>query len=287
MIYLWAHILGAVVLFQILKYAQVRKAAMLPLIVVNYAIAAVATYAMMFIHDTTFLEMPTSVVIYGIIVGILYALHLGVMLLCIEAVGVGISATAASVSAVVPVIFAWMVWDESLQFWDICGLSIAPVSLYLCRVVDVKGISGDYSLHKWYKNGNVLLFLNFSMAAFNGVMHKVVGEIKIENIQESYQCILFLSATVITAICLFIKRPQFSFQACAIGSLFGTINFSTTACGLLALAVLPVVTVFPVAACSIIVLSTFVSWILWGERIIYRQTVGILLAIIAIVLISI
>jgi drug/metabolite transporter (DMT)-like permease len=131
---------------------------------------------------------------------------------------------------------------------------------------------------------NGLLALNFIIASAISILHDTVDRIQ-EQAQTPYIFCLFLSAGLCSLLIIIVKRQGINLAAVGYGSVLGIFNGMATLFSLLALMELNSVFMFPVASCAIIIGSALLAFLLWGERLLRRQLIGLVGAVIVIVLI--
>ena len=118
MLYLIIHISCILLFFQFMRYVQQRDEHVLPLISVNYIIAAAVPLLCLWVEGSGLFDVSAKIIYLGAMVGILYLMHILIMFVCIRKAGVGISATLASISSVSPVFIAWLVWSDAIDAWQ-------------------------------------------------------------------------------------------------------------------------------------------------------------------------
>ena len=280
MLYVILHILCILLFFQGLRFIEYRQLPYLPVITVNYVIAAVCALGWLFLAqwpDT----IPTMIIGLGSLVGFFYVLHLCIMMACIKRCGVGLSATVASMSAVSPVLYHFVCYDAPLSLMQSCALLLTPLVMFLCREPDV--------VRYVKKKANLWLIVNFLCASAISIMHSEVEGTAAAS-QSVYTASLFGAAGLAALLVLMCSPSQ---QGGARhwrpvllhATWLGLVNIAATAFVLLALRSLPPIAVFPVAACSIIIGSAGLSYWFWSESLIRRQYLGMVGAVLVIVLI--
>ncbi len=261
-----------------MRYVQARSFNLWPLAAINYAFAGLLALAYLLIKNINPFSCEPSIGVMGSCVGIMYFVHLMIMFQCIKRVGVGIAATVASVSAVSPVLFSWIVWQEALNTWQIAALMLVPFMMYLCRAQE------DDEVQR--QPANAWLAFNFIIASAISICHDIVDRIAVDQ-QIHYLSFLFISAGIVSVAFVCARRMHFVRASFSFGSILGLVNIAATLFGLLALLHLQSVLVFPVASSAIIIGSTLLAYVLWREKIIQRQAYGIAGCVLVIVLINI
>ena len=280
MLFVVLHIVCILLFFQGLRLVEHRRLPYLPVIAINYTIAAIFALGWLFLEqlpDT----MPAMVIGLGGLVGFFYVLHLCIMMVCIKRCGVGLSATVASMSAVSPVLYHFLCYGTPLSLMESCALLLTPLVMFLCREPD--------SVRSVEKKANLWLIVNFICASAISIMHSEV-EGTAASSQSVYTASLF-GAAGLTALLVLMCSPSQQSVATNWGTVLlhatwlGLVNIAATAFILLALRSLTPIAVFPVAACCIIIGSAGLSYWFWSECLIRRQYLGMFGAVLVIVLI--
>ena len=279
--YLLGHIVLILTFLQLLRWAQERRVPYLPLVSVNYLVAACCAWLYLWVLGQAD-ALHGVIFSIGSINGVFYVIHLLIMMACIRRCGVGISATVAGMSSVSPVIYQFVCNDALLSIPQLVALSLTPVVLFSCRSVERQAVH-------WKQGGNVWLLGNFVFASIINILHSVVEQTASSS-QSLYTCCLFSAAASASFIVLCSMRGETKQQnswasMLSMGAVIGMINIAGTICILMALQHLSSVAVFPVAACSIIIGTGLLSFALWSEQLILRQYLGMLGAALVIVLI--
>jgi len=269
MIYLAGYIVAAVCFAQLFRYAQHRNANALAVGAVNYVIAFLASAGKWVWDDSQI--APTAITL-GAINGTLYWLHLVIILPSFQIAGVGITFAIAATSSIVPVLVAWVLWNEPITIWQWGALALMLPAMFLLRP-NTKQVK-----HLTFK-ADVLLILNFVIGAGVTTIHKLASVYTTEQESPTYNLSLFGFATLSSVGYIVWKRHRPRNDELAIGAVVGAINATTLTLIMLSLAVLPTAVFYPVGSTSVILVNLIVSHVLWSERISIRQKIGVILAI--------
>lgn len=282
MLFLVLHITCILGFFQLMRFTQQRQMSTMPLILINYGVGAVCAAFWCMSVWSGFGDHSLGLSLFGLSNGIGYTVHILIMFVCMKKVGVGLSATVASMSAVSPVMFAWLVYAESLSLMQVIALCLVPGVMLLCRA------ASDAASVQLRGASNLWLLANFALASAISIQHDIAERMSGSVMSEKafYILCLFISATITCAFVVLKQKQRFEARAVYVGTGLGVLNVGATAMIILALQYLSSVAVFPVAACAIIIGSSLISFFLWHERLLVRQIVGLCGAALVITLIN-
>jgi len=283
-IYLGLSIVISSLLFVVFKLLAVFKIDRLQAIVVNYAIAcSIGFFTSNALVEMT--EIPTQSWFFGaVLLGFLFIAIFNVMGITAHKNGLSVASISGKMSVVIPIIFGIIVYNESVGFVKIIGIVLALIAVYLSSAksdatpVKIKNLlfpsllflgSGaiDTSLKYMEKNyvssGDVPLFL----AAIFGVAF-IVG---------------FLT------LVFQMMQGKFIFQFKNIigGLVLGIVNYFSMEFLLKAFkSDIESSVLFTVNNVGIVVLTTFFALLLFKEKLIKKNWIGIVLALVSIFLVS-
>ena len=281
MIYLLFSVLSSTAIFVLFKLFSKYKIDTLQAIVINYATAF--SFGLIFndAQITVSEIIQTNWFIAAIGLGFLFIAIFNVMALTAQRNGLSVASVASKMSLIIPVIFGIYVNNESTEAQKLIGIALALVAVYLTSIkqkdnsVVTKSIylpiilfigSGiiDTSVNHFAPKGNIPLFLSsiFGIAAIIGFS-------------------LFTYKSITT-------KKRFQLKNIPFGILLGVVNYGSMYFLLLALRVenTESSTIFTINNIAILALSTLVGLILFKENISKKNWIGIILAFIAILLVT-
>ena len=281
MIYLFLSVLSSTAIFVLFKLFNKYKIDTLQAIVVNYITAF--SFGVLF-NDAkiTFSEIiQSNWFIIAVGLGFLFIFIFNVMALTAQKNGLSVASVSSKMSFIIPVLFGIYVNHEGTETQKLIGVALALVAVYLTSVkqndnaVIAKSIylpiilflgSGiiDTSVNHFAPKGNIPLFLSsiFSVAALIGM-----------------SIIAYKSS---------VNKSPFQLKCIPFGILLGIANYGSMYFLLLALRIenTESSTIFTVNNIAILALSTLVGLILFKEKISKKNWIGITLAFIAILLVT-
>ncbi|MUU76834.1 EamA family transporter [Winogradskyella endarachnes] len=281
MIYLFLSVLSSTAIFVLFKLFSKYNVDTLQAIVVNYATAFVCGYILYDgdISPTQIIETNWFIAAIGL--GFLFIAIFNVMALTAQKNGLSVVSVASKMSLVIPVIFGIYVHNESTEAQKLIGIALALVAVYLTSIkkkettVLTKSIylpiilfigSGiiDTSVNHFAPEGNFSMFLStiFGIAGLMGFF-------------------LLIYKSINTKKALQVKSVPFGF-------ILGLVNYCSMYFLILALQVenTESSTIFTINNIGILALSTLLGLALFKEKLSHKNWIGIGLAFIAILLVT-
>lgn len=285
MIYLLLSILINTLLFVIFKYFSRFKVNNLQAIVVNYFVAFIVGY--LFETDKhAFTTITRAAWFPGtLFLGVLFVTLFNVLALTAQKGGLSVVSIASKMSLVIPVVFAFIVYGDTITLFKIGGIVLALLAVYL---VTKKTVTP--SVEKKYLYLPVLLF--FGSGLLDTVLKFI--ETRYVSLEETtiYSASIFLIAGITGILFLIVQRlingVKFQSKSLIAGIILGVPNFFSIFFLLKALKMngLESSYIFPVNNVGIVLLSTFTGAMLFREKLSTLNKIGIIAAISAILLMS-
>lgn len=201
--------------------------------------------------------------------------------------GVTITSLSSKLSVVIPTLFGIVFLKETLGLTAGLGIILALVALFL--VVGGK----DKEKAKVDKKTIILLlpiFIFFS-TGIGDIMMKMTEQRNnsgdmIPMIAFIY-FISFLFGVVLVVYDLIKKKTKWQWKSALGGLALGTVNFFSTCCIYQAMRTFDNVVMFPVYNIGVVCLSALSGWLLFKEKLTWKNYLGLVIAIIAVVLITV
>ena len=99
--------------------------------------------------------------------------------------------------------------------------------------------------------------------------------------------ISFLFGVALVAYDLIAKKTKWQWKSALGGLALGTVNFFSTCCIYQAMRVFDNVVMFPVYNIGVVCLSALAGWLLFKEKLTWKNYLGLVIAIIAVILITV
>ncbi len=279
--FLILHMLAVVVFLQMLRHTQRRGDDILSVVAFNYAVAAVLSAIFYLCAFGVKAELQPAAIMLGAINGVLYYLHLLILLACFRVVGTGISIAVCNSASIAPIVFASVLWPQHETMNALRWLAVALIPPAMILMRPMQGKYGPIGF-----KGDVLLAAAFIVGGLIMIIHKVGVVLDAVPLRAAYQyqMSLFALATISSSSCWMWRRYKPASHEIGWGILIGACNMAATGLLLAAVTVLGAIMFYSTASPLIIALTLIVAWILWKERINKRQAVGVAMAILIVVL---
>ena len=285
MIYLLLSIIASTLIFIIFKLLGKYNINTLQAIVVNYFTACL-TGIIAYEETTSVSKILKEEWLFGAIgLGFLFIFIFNIMALTAQRNGLTVTSVASKMSVVIPVIFGLYAYQESLGLQKGIGIILALTAVYL---TSAKTKSDKFSLKNiWLP---VLLFFG------SGVIDTSIKYIETTYVSENgipiFSATIFGIAGLIGAATLSLQaiKGKFKFDNRSVfaGIFLGITNYCSIYMLLKALQFegFESSTIFTVNNVAIVMLSTIIGLILFKEKLQNKNWIGITLAIISIVLVT-
>jgi drug/metabolite transporter (DMT)-like permease len=285
LIFLFLSILFSTGLFVIFKYFGIYKIDVLKAIFVNYIVA----FSMGFLlaeRQIPISEIPLEPWFMGaLFLGALFVSIFFVMAMTAQKNGVSVTSIAGKMSVVVPVIFGVILYNESVTFLKLVGILIALLAVYLSSVKEQRS----------KKNGTlflpVLLFIGSGTidTLLKYIQENYVADEDISIFSGSLFGIAGIFAFFILVIKMVKKRTSFGLKNILAGIILGVPNYYSIIFLIKALQNknFESSTLFTINNVAIVVVSTLVGLLFFKEKFSIKNKIGVAMAILGIVLVTI
>lgn len=274
-------VLSAAGMGLVLKHAERSGAALLPLVRVNYAVAALIAFAGAAAAGQSHVSGRTALLAAA--TGGLFVAGLLLWARTIRAAGLALSVVAMRTAIVIPLLASVVIWHERPTGLEIAGAAAALAGLGLV-LADVAtgsrtGGGGGVAAAGW-------LAALFVVDGLVMVPAKVFRESLPQSEGLPFQAVLFVTAFMITTLLYYLRRDRVSPETLRLGALLGVANLGNYLFLVLALVGLPGAVVYPVIAAGEVGLLALAGLLVWRERIGLKAWLGIALAVGALVLVQ-
>ena len=287
MIYLLLSIIASTIIFIIFKLFEKFNINILQAIVVNYCIAF-TTGVLAYKGTITISQLPNlDWFYYTLVLGALFIIVFNLMAITTQRSGLSVVAVATKMSVVIPVLFGLLYYNENLGAIKLFGIGIALIAVYL---------TSNKSDQRTVINRKliVLPILVFVGSGIIDTSIKFLEDAYVANNDVPlFSAIIFLAAAIIGFIIIIIQvmsgNFKFEFKNVIAGICLGVPNYFSIYFLVKTLRsdILESSGIFAINNVSIVTLSTFAGIFLFKEKLIRKNWIGIGLAILSIILISI
>ena len=287
MIALLLSVLSSTLIFVVFKLYSKYNINTLHAIVVNYVVASTCGIVAFNKPVAVSEVIAFDWFYYAIALGILFIVVFNLMAITTQKSGLSVVSVATKMSFIVPIIFGLWYYKESLGSFKLAGILFAVVAVYLASIKSKEGIT--------IKKENLI----FPLLVFIG---SGIIDTSIKYIEDAFVAVndvpifsatLFASAACIGFVVLAIQaiRGKFVFQFKNIlgGIALGIPNYFSIYFLVQALRsnLLESSGIFTVNNVAIVMLSTLVGILLFKEKLLKKNWIGIALAIASIILVAI
>jgi drug/metabolite transporter (DMT)-like permease len=285
LIYLLLSILASTTIFVVFKLFERYQINTLQAIVANYITACIC--GLLSHHPTVEITKITPYKwVYGAIaLGFLFIAVFNLMALTAQRNGLSVASVASKMSVVIPVVFGLYAYNESISFQKVFGIILALIAVYLAAIKTRTSIN--------FKQGLLLPFLLF---LGSGIIDTSIKYLETTYVAKNdipiFSATIFGCAAIIGIVILvykaFSNTFKFELKNGIGGIILGIINYYSIFYLLKALQFdgLESSTLFTVNNVAIVMASTLVGLFLFKESISKKNWLGISLAVISIVLVT-
>jgi drug/metabolite transporter (DMT)-like permease len=278
LIWLIASILFSSLIFAIFKIFNKYEVNNLEAIIVNYLVASVLGF-FLFGNTPSISQLNSSFGITALIIGFLFITLFNVMAKVTQQNGVSVASVSNKMSVIIPVIVAILLYQDSYSYFKILGIILALLGIYLVTVKEKTTIKVSWVLPLILFAGSGLLdaTLNFAEA-------KVVDS----NQLGLFTPTAFAIAAIFGIVYLLYKKQIPSKKSLLFGLVLGIPNYFSIYILLKALegSGLESSIVFPINNMGVVLVSTLISLIWFGEKLSIKNYIGVAISILAISLIA-
>ena len=251
----------------------------------NYFISALLSLLLMSENDNIQSSIESEWFIHAIILGTLFISIFNIYALGIQKIGIATSSVINKMSFVVPVVFSIIFYENEVFSLSILfGVLLALLGIYLSSTNN-----SSFNFDKKYLW--IILIIFFGQGLVDIVLNDSKFYIpKDENIL--FFLILFISATTAGILILFAKKQisHIKIKNLLWGAIFGIPNFFSIFYFLKALQsdyfIDKSYLIFPLTSVGIVVTTTFLGVLIYKEILTKRNLIGITIAVISILIIS-
>ena len=285
MFYLLISICISSFLFVIFKLFDVLKINTFQAIVVNYFVAAVLGFYLSN-NSVSFQEIPNQPWFIGaFLLGIMFILVFNVMAQTSQKNGLSVASVSSKMSVVIAIIFGVWYYEESLGFVKLFGILLALIAVYLTSVKEKKEttekqVSLLFPILLFIGSGAIDTSLKFVETTFvqQGGVPLFSATI--------FGCAFILGMTIL--LYQIVKGTfRFEFKNILGGILLGVPNYFSIVYLLKALSTdgMESSTAFTLNNVGIVILSTLFGLFIFKEKLIWKNWLGIVIAIVSILLV--
>lgn len=220
---------------------------------------------------------------YSIVIGVFFILTYKLFGLSSDKAGLAITAVASKMSVVIPVMAGFLFFHDHVSLYKTIGILFVLLAFYFI-----------FKTEKGIKINRQFILLPLLLLLGNGIndsLVKFTQHFYLNNDEGLFLSFIFLVALLIGMIYLFfsqfIKGKFFTMKNLLGGLILGSLNYWGAWFFIKSMDIFQASFLFPVVNVGIVCLSALISFIIFKENLSRTNWLGILLAVIAIILVSI
>lgn len=281
MIFLILSVLSSTAIFVLFKLFNKYNVNTLQAIVFNYIIACTCGLLLYKkpINLADFINEPWFYA--ALALGILFISIFNVMALTAQKNGLSVASVASKMSVIIPILFGIIVYNESIGFKKIIGIILALIAVYLTSIKPKSNVVLTKAIYL-----PIILFLG------SGVIDTSVNHFAPEGNMPLFLAIIFASAGIIGLVMVSFKtnkiKQRFNPKSIPFGITLGLVNYCSMYFLLKALRVdgFESSSVFTINNVAIVAVSCLIGLFLFKEVISTKNWIGIGLALVSIILVT-
>jgi drug/metabolite transporter (DMT)-like permease len=250
-------------------------------IMVNYVVATLLSFVLGHVGEN-FQDTIRSVwVPYSMGLGIMFIGTFYFFALSCQKAGVAITSVTSKMSVIIPVLFGFWLYGESLGVLRIFGIFLALVAFYLVFRKEKRPLPEM----KWAILPVMVFFGNGLVdSGMKFAQHHYIADSPIPFLTFTFFTSLVIALTAV--IIRLTRGVAFQWKSVTGGMILGALNFGSTYYIIKALGTQESSVVFPVANSAIVGLSALVGYFGFREKLTAINWTGIVLSILAIIIIA-
>lgn len=285
MIYLLLSIAASTIILILFKLFDRYNVNTLQAIVVNY-ITACATGILSYNATINIDNITSSKWFFGALaLGFLFIATFNVMALTAQRNGLSVASVAAKMSVIIPVVFGIYVYKEGIGAQKILGIILALIAVYLTSVKSKSSFNSNKGLLL-----PILLFVGSGIidTSIKYLETTYVAENGIPIFSATIFCFAGLIGIGILTKKVLTKSFKLDIKSIIGGIILGVVNYYSIYFLLKALQFegIESSTIFTVNNVAIVMLSTIIGLMLFREKIYTKNWIGIAIAMVSIVLVT-
>lgn len=287
MIYLILTIICSTCLMLVFKYLDRINVKTFPVIVINYLVCTIIGFGLEGSQFSLTESFTQQWFPFAVFIGFMFITVFNLVGLSTRLNGITPATVAFKLSVVVPVAAAFILYDDTITFLKITGILLALVAIYMTSKVEE---------HVKAKATGILTFLPLLIFIGSGIVDTTINYTQANYLvgisYNSFLIFLFGTAATLGLMGLIIgiimRRIKLNLKTLGAGIMLGIPNYGSLFFMIKALEFSGIESsaIWPINNIGIITLSSVSAFLLFKERISIINILGIVVAIISIVLIS-
>lgn len=202
--------------------------------------------------------------------------------------GVTVTSLSSKLSVVIPTLFGIIFLKETLGLTAGIGIVLALTALYLVVGTGKRGKDSEHTVSKGMVLLPVFIFLS---TGIGDILMKMTEQTNTSDDMVPMIAFIyfvsFLFGVMLVAYDLISGKSKWQWKSALGGLVLGTVNFLSTCCIYRALRTFDNVVFFPVYNIGVVCLSALAGWLLFKEKLTWTNYLGLVIAVIAVILITV
>lgn len=235
----------------------------------------------------TFAELPTRDWFFGsMALGGMFILVFTLMVITTQRGGMSVVSVSSKMSVAIPVVFVILYYNEPLSLFKIFGIIMALASVYLVSVRRKDGLKIDFR----YFIFPVLVFLGSGLieSSIKFLENTYVANDEVSLFSASTFFFACVTGGILVGFRTLKSKTSFKLKDVWGGIVLGIPNYFSIYFFILALRIegFESSSIFIINNVSIVLLSTFLGLLFFKERLIFKNWIGVAVAVLSIILIT-
>jgi len=286
LIYLLLSVISSTIIFIVFRLYKKFGVNTLQAIIVNYFVACTVGF-FGYIEGSDFSHVPSENWFPGaLMLGVLFITVFNLAAITTQKSGLSVVAVATKMSVAIPVLFGIFLYNEGTELLKILGIILALVSVYLTSIKSEEGIT--------IKKENLI----FPLLVFlgSGIIDTSIKYLETSYVSKTdvglFSSTIFASAGILGTFILIVQaltgKLKITFKNILGGIALGIPNYFSIYFLVMALRTdgFDSSTIFTINHVAIVTVSTLVGILLFKEKLIRKNWIGLVFAIISIILVA-
>ena len=278
MFYLLLAITSSVLISYIMRYIEPRVQNQMGMFMSNYLICAILSCV--FMQNVPWITLQTMTLkdsLIGIVTGVMYLYSFVAMKANMKHNGVVLTTIFMKLGVLLPTTMAVVVFKESLSSMQFIGFILAIFAIVLINFEKEAMQSGGKK---------ALLFVSLFLSGMCDAMSNVFEQMGNPINKDGFLFATFIMATLLALVLALRNDTKMTKKDALYGVIIGIPNYFSARFMLLALGKLSAVLVYPTFSVSTIVIITFVSYVLFKEKLSLKKLIAIGIIAVALCLLN-
>lgn len=286
MIYLLLSVLSSTIIFIVFRLYKKFGVNTLQAIIVNYFVACTVGF-FGYIEGSDFSHVPSENWFPGaLMLGVLFITVFNLAAITTQKSGLSVVAVATKMSVAIPVLFGIFLYNEGTDLLKLLGIILALISVYLTSIKSEEGIT--------IKKENLI----FPLLVFlgSGIIDTSIKYLETSYVSKTdvglFSSTIFASAGILGTFILIVQaltgKLKITFKNILGGIALGIPNYFSIYFLVMALRTdgFDSSTIFTINHVAIVTVSTLVGILLFQEKLIKKNWIGLVFAVISIILVA-